>query len=162
MYMKIIRLPKFNENMQEATILEWRVSIGDNIEEGDPLVEIATDKATFTYESPECGTFLSELAAPNSTIPITYAICALGSTDETIPETLEEENKKILSSSQNLTLSSTNVNTKWTPAKKVRATPKARRIAKDANINLADVVSRYKIKGVISDTDVHRFIEDTK
>ena len=38
-------MPKMGDAMEEGTILQWLVSEGDEVEEGDPIAEIETDKA---------------------------------------------------------------------------------------------------------------------
>ena len=41
--MELIRIPKFSENMDEATIVEWMKAEGDAIEQGDHLLTVITD-----------------------------------------------------------------------------------------------------------------------
>jgi pyruvate dehydrogenase E2 component (dihydrolipoamide acetyltransferase) len=50
-----ITMPRLSDSMTEGTILTWLKAEGDEVAEGDELVEIETDKATMTYESPAAG-----------------------------------------------------------------------------------------------------------
>jgi pyruvate dehydrogenase E2 component (dihydrolipoamide acetyltransferase) len=50
-----ITLPKLSDSMEEGTILSWLKADGETVAAGDELVEIETDKATMTYESPVAG-----------------------------------------------------------------------------------------------------------
>ena len=50
-----IELPKMGESVAEATITTWLKSVGDNIEEDEPIVEIATDKVDSEVPSPSSG-----------------------------------------------------------------------------------------------------------
>lgn len=61
------RLPDVGEGIAEAEVVEWRVSIGDQVREGDVLVAIETDKAIVEMPSPATGT-VSRLGAEAGTI----------------------------------------------------------------------------------------------
>ncbi len=50
------RLPKLGMGMVEAEIVEWSVADGAQVEEGQPVVVIQTDKVDNTLESPASGT----------------------------------------------------------------------------------------------------------
>lgn len=53
------RLPDVGEGTAEAEIGEWRVNVGDRVEEEQPLVDMMTDKATVELTSPVSGMVLS-------------------------------------------------------------------------------------------------------
>jgi pyruvate dehydrogenase E2 component (dihydrolipoyllysine-residue acetyltransferase) len=46
-----IVMPHLSDSMEEGTILQWLVEEGDAVAEGEPLVEVETDKASVTYEA---------------------------------------------------------------------------------------------------------------
>ena len=50
-----IVLPKWGVTMQEATVTEWLVSVGDRIEVGQPVATVETDKVDGEVESPAAG-----------------------------------------------------------------------------------------------------------
>jgi pyruvate dehydrogenase E2 component (dihydrolipoamide acetyltransferase) len=50
-----ITMPRLSDSMEEGTILTWLKADGETIAMGEELVEIETDKATMTYESPAEG-----------------------------------------------------------------------------------------------------------
>ncbi len=56
-------LPKWGMTMQEATISEWLVAVGDTVAEGQPIVRIESDKVETDVESPGAGT-VSEIVVP--------------------------------------------------------------------------------------------------
>lgn len=58
-----VLLPGLGEGIDKATITYWHFEEGDKIEEGDDLVEVATDKATFNVPSP-CSGILTEVKSP--------------------------------------------------------------------------------------------------
>ncbi|MGC9318614.1 MAG: lipoyl domain-containing protein, partial [Armatimonadota bacterium] len=49
-------IEKWAENLDEVTVSRWLVQEGDEVEAGDGLCEIITDKATFEYEVQSSGT----------------------------------------------------------------------------------------------------------
>ena len=48
---EIINMPRLSDTMEEGTVSSWIKSVGDEVEEGDILAEIETDKATMEFES---------------------------------------------------------------------------------------------------------------
>lgn len=47
----VLELPALSPTMQTGTVLEWHKKVGDEIEEGDAIAEIETDKASMTWEA---------------------------------------------------------------------------------------------------------------
>ena len=54
-------LPKWGMSMQEGTITEWYVEVGDEVLEGDVIAEVETEKVNGEVEAPANGT-ISEIA----------------------------------------------------------------------------------------------------
>lgn len=50
-----VRMPAYSETMEEADVVGWLVAPGDRVEQGDPIAEIETDKATGELEAPSAG-----------------------------------------------------------------------------------------------------------
>ncbi len=50
-----INLPRLGDTVDEVLILEWLVSVGSQISQGDPLVRVETDKVEVDVESPFSG-----------------------------------------------------------------------------------------------------------
>src|SRR5512133_1846386 len=70
-------MPKLGESVQEATITRWLVKPGDNIEEDDVLLEIATDKVDSDIPSPVAGKVLKILFAENALVPVGEIIAVI-------------------------------------------------------------------------------------
>src|ERR671935_577662 len=51
-----IQMPEMGESVTEGTVLEWHVSEGDSVEEGQTMVEVSTDKVDAEVPSPASGT----------------------------------------------------------------------------------------------------------
>ncbi|WP_424002307.1 2-oxo acid dehydrogenase subunit E2 [Maribacter sp. IgM3_T14_3] len=48
---EIVKMPRLSDTMEEGTVATWLKKVGDDVEEGDILAEIETDKATMEFES---------------------------------------------------------------------------------------------------------------
>ncbi|HEX5712740.1 MAG TPA: dihydrolipoamide acetyltransferase family protein [Solirubrobacterales bacterium] len=82
-----IVMPRLSDSMEEGTILSWLKSVGDEVAVGDEIVEIETDKANMAYESDVAGTLTEILAAEGETLAIGSPIARVGNSDEapTVP-----------------------------------------------------------------------------
>src|SRR5947209_476418 len=65
-----IVMPRLSDSMEEGAILQWLVAEGAQVAEGEPLVEVETDKASVTYESEHDGTLLSIRAQPGESVAV--------------------------------------------------------------------------------------------
>jgi pyruvate dehydrogenase E2 component (dihydrolipoamide acetyltransferase) len=81
---KEIRLPKFGQTMEEGTIVNCPVKVGDEIRSGDCIFEIETDKTTLEMESPTDGFVRNILVHPGQTVHIGAPLMVLGEKDERI------------------------------------------------------------------------------
>ena len=75
-------MPRLSDSMEEGTILRWIKSEGDEVAVGDELVEIETDKANMVYESDTAGTLSEIVAEEGATLPIGEVIARVGEPGE--------------------------------------------------------------------------------
>ncbi|MEZ5074919.1 MAG: dihydrolipoamide acetyltransferase family protein [Solirubrobacterales bacterium] len=71
-------MPRLSDSMEEGTVLAWMKSVGDDVAVGDELVEIETDKANMVYESDVAGTLLEIVAEEGATLAIGEVIARVG------------------------------------------------------------------------------------
>src|ERR1700710_765282 len=71
-----VLMPRLSDSMEEGTILTWLAADGDDIVEGQELVEVETDKATMTQLSEASGV-LSIVVAEGTTIAVDGGIGGL-------------------------------------------------------------------------------------
>ncbi len=173
--MHLLRMPKASENMSEGTVGPWRVSEGERVAAGQPVVELITDKAEFELESEADGLLLRVVAAEGSTVPVNYVLGVVGEAGED-PSAVDAENEKVLAAAREQLAGATvgggaaprqDAREGQRPARSgqsgrsaVRATPAARRLAKEHGLDLAAVRDRYAIKGAVRESDVSRFSAD--
>ena len=74
-------LPDVGEGLTEAEIVGWRISVGDEIEVNQPIVDIETAKAVVELPSPFTGTVTALLVQPGSVVPVGTPILAVEVSD---------------------------------------------------------------------------------
>ena len=75
--MENIILPKLGLTMEEGTITEWFIKVGDIVNPGDPLYEVETDKLTNKIESKVSGTVKEILVSVEDTVPVQTVLAIL-------------------------------------------------------------------------------------
>jgi pyruvate dehydrogenase E2 component (dihydrolipoamide acetyltransferase) len=88
-----ITMPKLGFDMQEGTLVRWVRNEGENINKGDVLAEIETDKATVEVESSASGVVRKLLVDQGAVVPIGAAIAIVGGQDEQINDQVAEASK---------------------------------------------------------------------
>ncbi len=78
---EIIRMPRLSDTMEEGTIISWLKKEGDQVETGDLLAEVETDKATMEMDSPADGVLL-HIAVKEGTVPVDSIIAIIGEEGE--------------------------------------------------------------------------------
>lgn len=74
-------LPKMGESITEGTIINWTIQEGDSFEEGDILLEVATDKVDNEVPAPYSGVMVKHLAADGEVVEIGRPIAHLKASD---------------------------------------------------------------------------------
>jgi pyruvate dehydrogenase E2 component (dihydrolipoamide acetyltransferase) len=81
-----ISMPKLGFDMQEGVLVRWVKNEGENINKGDVLAEIETDKATVEVESSASGIVRKLLVEAGSVVPVGNPIAVVGSADEKVED----------------------------------------------------------------------------
>jgi 2-oxoglutarate dehydrogenase E2 component (dihydrolipoamide succinyltransferase) len=90
-------MPKMGESIMEATILRWAKQVGDQVEEDETILEIATDKVDSEVPSPVSGVIQEILFQENDTVAVGKAIAIIATEGEGVspqasPSVREESN----------------------------------------------------------------------
>ena len=146
---EIVKMPRLSDTMEEGTVATWLKKVGDEVEEGDILAEIETDKATMEFESFYSGILLyvgineGETAAVDSVLAVigpkgtdVDAVLSAGSGSVKEADSTPEVTKKSESSSTNGHESAATVTN---DGQRIFASPLAKKIAQDKGINLGEV-----------------------
>ncbi|MGH2348307.1 MAG: biotin/lipoyl-containing protein [bacterium] len=82
---KPVILPKFDMMMESGVIVRWLVGEGQPVREGDPLVEVETDKVNMEIEAPAEGILAGIRAAAGDTVPVATVIAYILQPGESVP-----------------------------------------------------------------------------
>jgi pyruvate dehydrogenase E2 component (dihydrolipoamide acetyltransferase) len=140
-----ITMPRLSDSMEEGTILKWLVSEGDEVERGQEIAEIETDKANMMYEADTAGTVTEIVVQEGSTVPLGEVIARIGEAGEKAesreqkaeepeaePEPEEAEAEKPEPKGQAQPSSNG-------AGERVKASPVARRMAEERGIDLGSI-----------------------
>ncbi len=75
-------MPKMGESITEGTIINWMVAEGDSFEEGDILLEVATDKVDNEVPAPASGKMLEHIFKAKDVVPVGEVIAILEFSEE--------------------------------------------------------------------------------
>ena len=78
-------MPKAGSEMEEGEIVQWFKQEGDEVKEGEVLLEIVTDKVNMEVEAEASGTLLKIVHPAGSTVPVVQTIAWIGQPGEEIP-----------------------------------------------------------------------------
>lgn len=173
-------IPKLGANMLHGKIESWYVDEGEEIDIGEPLFDLVTDKATVVVEAEARGFIRKILVSEDMTVPIVTTVAIIGDKEEDISPVLrkieerekrkqEESVKKIESEKQHReelsgeVFADSNKRTglssiaEFVKTEIIKASPKARKLASDNSVELSSIKPTGK-DGVITFDDVEIFL----
>src|SRR4051812_34094683 len=139
-------MPRLSDSMEEGTILKWLVSEGDEVERGQEIAEIETDKANMMFESDTAGTLVEIVVSEGSTVPLGEVIARVGDPSEKA----EGGRQKAEEKAEDEEAEESEAEEKPEPKKqaqpssngageRVKASPVARRMAEERGIDLGSI-----------------------
>src|SRR3954469_9645953 len=148
-----ITMPRLSDSMEEGTILKWLVAEGDEVEKGQEIAEIETDKANMTYESDTAGTVVELVASAGDTLALGEVIARIGDAGEkpSKREEPEEEDEPKAEEEEDESEEDSSEEKEEEPKKqpkssgngasadddgRVKASPVAKRVAKELGVEL--------------------------
>jgi pyruvate dehydrogenase E2 component (dihydrolipoamide acetyltransferase) len=150
-------IPKVDMDMESAAIQSWKVGEGDRVEAGDVLFEITTNKAAMEVEAPASG-IVRGIAATDHALPVGSVVAWICQPEEQPPCPSLADTGQTASANPPATVSLEREGAVagLRTASGVRATPLARRLAKEARIDLS-LVTGSGPRGRIVGGDVERY-----
>jgi len=149
---EVIKMPRLSDTMTDGVVAKWHKKVGDNIQEGDLLADIETDKATMEFESFQEGTLLYIGVKENETAKVDAILAILGDKDEDISDLLNSESAPKIDTNNNLE-DNNNQDVKVeeivtdksvskidkSSDRPIKISPLAKRIAKEKNLNISSI-----------------------
>ena len=136
-----VKLPRLGQGMESGTIVKWLKSEGDAVEKGEALYELDTDKVTQEVEAEASGVLL-RIAVSEGEVEVGRTIGFIGAQGEEAPAAAAEVPKKAETKEAPTAVApaqpapSTNGST---ADGRIKASPLARRIARERGIELAQI-----------------------
>jgi len=138
-----IVMPQMGYDMQEGTVLKWHKKEGDEVARGEIIADIETDKATVEFEAFVGGVLRKIVAEEGTVIPVGELIAVITAPDEALPDDLvapvAAPTPAAAPVSPAPTHPATSAPESASPDGEVRASPIAKRLAKEKGIDLSNV-----------------------
>jgi pyruvate dehydrogenase E2 component (dihydrolipoamide acetyltransferase) len=146
-----IKLPRLGQGMESGTIVKWLKSEGEKVEKGEPLYELDTDKVTQEVEADASGVLL-KIAVQEGEVPVGRTIAVIGQEGEQVAETTvaedeqeegspaparEPERERGRAASAEAEPRPQEISSRTDG--RVKASPLARRIARERGVDLAQI-----------------------
>lgn len=174
---EVVLMPRLSDTMEEGVIANWLKNVGDPVAKGDVLAEIETDKATMELESYKKGTLLYIGAQKGEKIPVNSLLCIIGEkgkvdveaivaaaktqgTGDRAQGTRDKEQKK-RDMTEEKSLPAEEVITSSGGNGRVKASPLAKKLAKEKGIDLSAVHGSGD-GGRIIKADIDNFVPAAK
>jgi len=146
---EVIRMPRLSDTMEEGNIIGWLKKVGEKVAPGDILAEVETDKATMDLESFHEGTLLY-IGKEEGAVPVDGIIAVIGEEGEEYESLIKEDNvappgaastesESSAPMVQKEAAASTEAKTSGTDDQRVKASPLARSMAKENNLDITSI-----------------------
>ncbi len=155
-------VPKVDMVMETGTFVEWLVKEGGQVNKGDPLFVIITEKAAIEVESPADGILAGATAKSDDVIPVTEVIGYILAPGEVLPTKASPKPVAAISTpptakvEKTMELATVVAESPSSKSDNVRATPVARRMAEKMGVNLSQIPGRGP-RGRIHKADILAF-----
>jgi pyruvate/2-oxoglutarate dehydrogenase complex dihydrolipoamide acyltransferase (E2) component len=144
------KLPDLGEGLTEGEVARWLVTVGQEIAEDEPLVEIQTDKTVVEIPSPAAGKVARILVEPGEVVAVGTVLVVIG--EETAEPLVEQPREAV-----------TDTSGSRRPGLfrdgQIRATPRVRRLAAESGVDLATVIGTGP-SGRVTEGDVRTAVPD--
>ena len=159
------KFPDIGEGLTEGEIVRWLVKEGDEIKEGQPLVEVETDKALAEIPSPRTGVILKILAKEKEIVKVGQVIVVFGEKGEAlVAPPAKPKSVGVVGELEEAPEEAPSVAAKVQPIKPafvsehVLATPSVRALAKELGVDINKVQGTGP-EGRVLEKDVRQFAE---
>jgi pyruvate dehydrogenase E2 component (dihydrolipoamide acetyltransferase) len=150
-----VLLPQWGMNMEDGLLVKWLVKEGDTVEAGQPLVEVETAKINSELEAPVSGVIAHIVAESGTTVDVGTVLAVIVEPGESVPRPESGKPKPTFAVGATPRRSA--------PGGAVagggrQVTPVARRLARESDIDLAEVEGTGS-GGRVTEEDVRRAVE---
>jgi pyruvate dehydrogenase E2 component (dihydrolipoamide acetyltransferase) len=141
-----VKLPRLGQGMETGTIVKWLKAEGDEVAKGEPLYELDTDKVTQEVEAEAEGVLL-KIAIPEGEVPVGTTIAFIGEAGEDVPDVSGNGKVEVEAPPEPAEAApepkreepEPPAPVERKPGERIKASPLARRIARERGIDLASL-----------------------
>ncbi len=151
-------MPRLSLTMKEGTVVQWFKKEGEIVKKGEPLVEVLSEKVTYDVEAPDSGILRKIVATEGSDVPIDQTIGLIAAPDEPVSTEVETPSLAESPRTEEVAAPKPEVAAETAVADRVLASPAAKRVARELEVDLAHVRGTGP-EGRIVEDDVKRFAE---
>jgi len=151
--MEKVLMPKLGMAQKWCVVEKWHKKEGDEINLGDLLVEVSTDKINYEVESKSSGVVLKVLRKEKEEVPVGETIAYIGKENEEVPENNNNGEEKDSVISDNLS--------KVKNDKKIKISAVAKKIAEKNNVKISDIKGSGP-RGRITKNDVTEYLKNSE
>jgi pyruvate dehydrogenase E2 component (dihydrolipoamide acetyltransferase) len=145
---KFFTMPKLGMNMTEGHIVSWLVEEGTTIKEGDPILEIETDKATNEVEAPASGIIAKILHEVGEDVPCNSVLAVILEKGENLPAEIPsmiDENvapkADVMVRSEGNSDTNVSASVSLQGDKRIRISPSAKKLADELGVDIKSIES---------------------
>jgi len=151
-----VRMPTFGLTEGEATIVRWLKTVGDTVQADEALFETENEKATLEVPAPQTGVLLRVLVAEGQKAALQALVAWIGAPGEQIAAEQQGNVAARPLADELVALSTPDLSA--TPAERIKASPIARRLAREAGIDLSVIRGRGP-NGRIVEADIQAILK---
>ena len=138
-----IVMPQLGYDMREGTVVRWIKQEGDEIAANEVIAEIETDKAVVEFKPTTGGVLRRIVAGEGEAVPVGQLIAVIGDADEALPDGLAGSAASPAPASaaepEAALAPAATAEPSSGPSGEVRASPIARRLARERGVDLAGI-----------------------
>ena len=141
-------IPKLGQTVEEVTIIDWLVEDGDSVEQGQPVVEVETDKAVFPVEANASGIIHLGPYRKGDMVPVVTTVAVIGKASDRFPASTVVRAAAVMEAAVPEAAAAEssvghevgeNSASNGRPPGRVFASPRARRLAREKGVDLGQV-----------------------
>ena len=160
---EFIVMPKMGLTMTEGFLTNWKKSEGDQVNIGDTLFDVETDKLTNSYEAKTSG-YLRKILVQDGTVNVLVPVAIIGTADEDISALLVQAGgteKPEAEKKEELNVPVPAASESPRAVGRVKISPRAKKIAQELGVDVS-LVAGTGPGGAITEDDIKLFAEKPK
>jgi pyruvate dehydrogenase E2 component (dihydrolipoamide acetyltransferase) len=134
-----VKMPVVGQDYKTGTLIEWRKEEGDTVEKGDVILVVESEKAAFDVEAEESGVLLKKLYREGDEAEVLTPVAYIGRPGETVDEEAAAPAVSTKTPSSETSAGEADLDITSLKNIKIKASPVARRIAREKRIDLSEV-----------------------